>query len=140
MEKIKDINHLNDWYNSLDDNEKLIASYILGDEDVEYARNEMTVDELLCDGGFETVEDAITEWNSNRISPREKLNVYLIYNGIDFEEESMSEYVNLSNNQNYIFLSNKELADKLNIEDKQIPFIKREWLLENVGKTLEINE
>ena len=138
MEQIKDLKLLDDWYHSLSNSEKLIASYILAEEDVDYIRNNMSEDEILYSCGFENIEDAINEWNSDKISPREKLNIYLLYNGIDFDEDSMSEYVDLSNIQNYIFLSNKELADKLDIAHNQRPFIKREWLLDKIKGKLSI--
>lgn len=128
MNKIKNIQELDKWFENLSKENKAII-LLIEEYDIEVLED-MSYEELLYCLGYCANDEVIKDWY--QCDYHNRLINYLAYNRVEYDENNLIEFIDETNINNYHMLSKIELENILEIENKQRGFPKKEWLIEKI--------
>ena len=129
MEKIT-LKKLNDWFEHLDERNKIIALLSI-DIDIKEL-NEMDIEELKYEIALPNDISLNIEWSN--YDDNDKLISWLEFNSIKYNPDLLIEFIDTIDANNFSMLSINELENILSIEKNKKGFYKKEWLINLIKK------
>lgn len=129
MEKIT-LKKLNDWFEHLDERNKIIALLSI-DIDIKEL-NKMDIEELKYEIALPNDISLNIEWS--HYDDNDKLISWLEFNSIKYNPDLLIEFIDTIDANNFSMLSINELENILSIEKNKKGFYKKEWLINLIKK------